>query len=58
MLEGDPAQAREILARHIQPLVLTPSADGYQITRAFDLATAIPATDGGVSDNGSRRDRD
>lgn len=41
MLEGNPAQAREILARHIQPLVLTPTDDGYQINGAFDLATVI-----------------
>jgi site-specific DNA recombinase len=58
VLEGDPAQAREILTRHIQPLVLTPTEDGYQITGAFDLATVIQGADSGVSDNGSRRDRD
>ena len=58
VLEGDPVQAREILARHIQPLVLTPTEVGYQITGAFDLATVIRGADGGVSDNGSRRDRD
>lgn len=58
VLEGDPAQAREILARHIQPLVLTPTHDGYQVTGAFDLATVIQNADGGVSENGSRRDRD
>jgi hypothetical protein len=58
VLEGDPAQAREILARHIQPLVLTPTDDGYQVTGAFDLATVVRAADCGVSDNGSRRDRD
>jgi site-specific DNA recombinase len=58
VLEGDPAQAREILARHIQPLVLTPTEVGYQITGAFDLATVIRGADSGVSENGSRRDRD
>ena len=56
LVEGDPAQAREILARHIQPLVLTPTEVGYQITGAFDLATVIRGADSGVSENGSRRD--
>jgi hypothetical protein len=56
IVEGDPARGREILARHIQPLVLTPTDDGYGITGAFDLATAIHAADNGVSENGSRRD--
>lgn len=63
IIDGDPVRGREILARHIQPLVLTPAPDGvYQITGAFDLATAIRGDDhgetAGVSDNGSRRDRD
>ena len=58
LLEGDPEQGREILARHIQPFVLTPTDDGYQITGAFDLATVIRSADRGVSENGSRRDRD
>jgi hypothetical protein len=58
IVEGDPARGREILARHIQPLVLTPTDDGYGITGAFDLTTAIHAADNGVSENGSRRDRD
>jgi hypothetical protein len=58
LIEGDPVEGREILARHIQPLVLTPRADGgYDITGAFNVGAAIAAeSEARVTDNESRRD--
>jgi site-specific DNA recombinase len=58
LLDADPVQGREILARYIQPLVLTPTEDGgYKITGAFNVAALIAAEDGArPSDNESRRD--
>jgi hypothetical protein len=58
LIEGDPIEGREILGRHIQPLVLTPRPDGgYDITGAFNVGAVVAAEGGArVTDNESRRD--
>jgi hypothetical protein len=44
LIDGDPIAGGEILARNIQPLVLTPRADGgHDITGGFNVATVIAA---------------
>jgi hypothetical protein len=41
LLEADPARARELLARHMPPLVLTPEGRSYRMTGGFNLSVAL-----------------
>ena len=47
VLEADPARGRELLAKHVRPVLMTPQADGaarsYRATGAFNLAAVVPA---------------
>ena len=54
ILDGDRRRARDILAKHLGQLVLTPGPDGYKITGAFGLAlSAEGGVEGGVCDSSS-----
>jgi DNA invertase Pin-like site-specific DNA recombinase len=55
ILDGDRTRAREILAKHLGHLVLTPGKNGYQITGAFGLHLTPEGEVGGllVCDNSS-----
>jgi site-specific DNA recombinase len=41
LLEADPPRARELLARHMPPLVLTPEGRSYRMTGGFNLSVAL-----------------
>ena len=41
LLEADPAPARELLARHMPPLVLTPAGRSYRMIGGFNLSVAL-----------------
>jgi hypothetical protein len=38
VLEGDRARARELLGRHMPPIVLTAERNGYRVTGGFNLS--------------------
>ncbi len=40
-LDRDKARARELLARHMPPLVLTPDGRAYRVTGGFNLALCL-----------------
>ncbi len=44
LLEADPGRARELLARHMPPLVLTPEGRSYRMTGGFNLSVALDET--------------
>lgn len=64
VLETDKVRARELLARHMPPLVLTPDADSYRVSGGFNLSvlldevTAAPGVGRKAYDKCCRRDRD
>jgi hypothetical protein len=41
LLEADPARARELLARHMPPLVLAPEGRSYRMTGGFNLSVPL-----------------
>ena len=44
-LDRDKARARELLARHMPPLVLTPDGRAYRVTGGFNLALCLDDDD-------------
>lgn len=63
-LEADEAGARELLARHMPPLILTPDGRAYRITGGFDMSLAlgegaalVEAIDGGSGPSGASADQ-
>ncbi len=50
LLEADPGRARELLARHMPPMVLTPEGRSYRMTGGFNLSVALDeATEDGAA---------
>ena len=51
LLEAEPARARDLLDRHMPPLVLTPEGRSYRMTGGFNLSVGFDegpdATTGG-----------
>jgi len=41
VLEPDTARSREILMKHMPPLIMTPEPKAYRITGAFDLIASL-----------------
>ena len=41
LLEAEPARARDLLARHMPPLVLTPEGRSYRMTGGFNLSVGL-----------------
>jgi site-specific DNA recombinase len=65
LLEADKTRARELLAKHMQPLVMTPVGRTYRVTGGFDLSLCIDESghdarpaEQQVLGKVSRRDRD